>query len=312
MNKLIKQKIIIYNRMIIKTEIFEGPIINIIDTLCADLVALLTNYNTDDTYDTNIQSLIDVINYIKYINIGREYENHLCLCIDGVKLCPIDCAFNLLKIKSKYTIIKDILLGFINIFRYLFNNISESEINKKIIKEHISIILYLLSLLYNTINNLISYVNTFSANYERTQDKKYTIYKILLYLYNKKLIMQRYIITNDDEPDYKPDSADLIIRNNNNRNYDEIINTFGNTGNIYHIVVSDMLGSYNSYLQTRSYNTSKTGGINKSNYKKTDKKITVIYKKKKYTRVIYISERKKYVKINKTYMLLSKLKKDIK
>jgi hypothetical protein len=55
-----------------------------------------------------------------------------------------------------------------------------------------------------------------------------------------------------------------------------------------------------------------TGGINKSNYKKTENKITVIYKKKKYTRVIYISERKKYVKINKTYMLLSKLKKDIK
>jgi len=54
------------------------------------------------------------------------------------------------------------------------------------------------------------------------------------------------------------------------------------------------------------------GGKNKSNYKKTDKKITVIYKKKKYTRVIYINERKKYIKINKTYMLLSKLKKDIK
>ena len=55
----------------------------------------------------------------------------------------------------------------------------------------------------------------------------------------------------------------------------------------------------------------KKGGKNKNNYKKTDKKITVIYKKKKYTRVIYICERKKYVKIDKTYMLLSKLKKDI-
>jgi hypothetical protein len=71
-----------------------------------------------------------------------------------------------------------------------------------------------------------------------------------------------------------------------------------------------MLGSYNSYLQTKS-DSLTTGGINKSNYKKTDKKITVIYKKKKYTRVIYINERKKYVKINKTFMLLSKLKKDI-
>ena len=50
-----------------------------------------------------------------------------------------------------------------------------------------------------------------------------------------------------------------------------------------------------------------SGGNNK--YKKTDKQITVIYKKKEYTRVIYICERKKYVKINKTFMLLSKLKK---
>jgi hypothetical protein len=51
------------------------------------------------------------------------------------------------------------------------------------------------------------------------------------------------------------------------------------------------------------------GGKSKSNYKKTENKITVLFNKKKYTRVIYICERKKYVKINKTFMLLSKLKK---
>jgi hypothetical protein len=50
-----------------------------------------------------------------------------------------------------------------------------------------------------------------------------------------------------------------------------------------------------------------TGGANK--YKKTGNKATIIYKKKEYTRVIYICERKKYIKINKTFMLLSKLKK---
>jgi hypothetical protein len=38
-------------------------------------------------------------------------------------------------------------------------------------------------------------------------------------------------------------------------------------------------------------------------------KIKVIYKKKEYTRNIYINEHKKYVKINNTLMLLSKLKK---
>jgi hypothetical protein len=58
--------------------------------------------------------------------------------------------------------------------------------------------------------------------------------------------------------------------------------------------------------QVRTNAEVKIGG---NKFKSTKNKITVIYKKKKYTRVIYISERKKYVKINKTYLLLSKLKK---
>jgi hypothetical protein len=52
----------------------------------------------------------------------------------------------------------------------------------------------------------------------------------------------------------------------------------------------------------------KHGGKNKK-YKKTNNKITVIFEKKKYTRTIHMNERKKYVKINKTFILLSKLKK---
>jgi len=48
------------------------------------------------------------------------------------------------------------------------------------------------------------------------------------------------------------------------------------------------------------------GGANK--YKKTGNKASVIYKKKEYTRVIYICDRKKYIKINKNFILLSKLK----
>jgi hypothetical protein len=53
----------------------------------------------------------------------------------------------------------------------------------------------------------------------------------------------------------------------------------------------------------------KKGTTGGNKFKSTKNKITVIYKKKQYTRVIYISERKKYVKINKTYLLLSKLQK---
>ena len=55
-----------------------------------------------------------------------------------------------------------------------------------------------------------------------------------------------------------------------------------------------------------------SGGSLNNKYKKTENKISVIYNKRKYTRVIYISERKKYIKLNKTYMLLSKFKKDLK
>jgi hypothetical protein len=50
-----------------------------------------------------------------------------------------------------------------------------------------------------------------------------------------------------------------------------------------------------------------TEDINK--FKSTKDKITFIYNNNQYTRVIYINDNKKYVKINKTYVLLSKLKK---
>ena len=51
------------------------------------------------------------------------------------------------------------------------------------------------------------------------------------------------------------------------------------------------------------------GGTTISKYKSTGNKITVLYKKNIYTRVIYINNRKKYIKINKVFILLSKLKK---
>jgi thiol-disulfide isomerase/thioredoxin len=83
------------------------------------------------------------------------------------------------------------------------------------------------------------------------------------------------------------------------------------------IVIHDKLkDTNNGYMGPNQIKTELTkflaippiaGGANK--YKKTNKKITVIYKKKEYIRVIYICEGKKYVKINKSFILLSKLKK---
>ena len=73
-----------------------------------------------------------------------------------------------------------------------------------------------------------------------------------------------------------------------------------------HIKDKDII--YNKALQSlQDLKDLKGGSVNK--FKKTENKITVIYNKKKYTRVIYINDRKKYVKLNKSFMLLSKLKK---
>jgi hypothetical protein len=79
----------------------------------------------------------------------------------------------------------------------------------------------------------------------------------------------------------------ILIKNINNLYYDYTIN------------------KYKRIMEMKM--KEKKGGINK--YIKTDKKITIIYNKKQYTRVIYICNNKKYIKINKTFMLLSKLKK---
>ena len=64
----------------------------------------------------------------------------------------------------------------------------------------------------------------------------------------------------------------------------------------------------NEFINSNSNKKITKGEKNESTYKKTASKITVIYDGKKYTRIIYINENNNYVKINKIYMLLSRLK----
>ena len=73
--------------------------------------------------------------------------------------------------------------------------------------------------------------------------------------------------------------------------------------------IDTIIISINEQYNYSNENVTVRGGSLNNKYKKTENKITVIYKKKEYKRVIYICERKKYIKLNKTYMLLSKLKK---
>ena len=75
-----------------------------------------------------------------------------------------------------------------------------------------------------------------------------------------------------------------------------------------HNKINAINDNYTYYENDITFKVKLNGGGN-NKYKKTENKITVIYKKKEYTRVIYICERKKYIKLNKTYMLLSKFKK---
>ena len=105
-----------------------------------------------------------------------------------------------------------------------------------------------------------------------------------------------FIISNNIEYDLNEDIFKL---------YSESINETS----IYDKIEITILAINHQYNYSGDTITVFGGGHGNNKYKKTENKITVIYKKKQYTRIIYICERKKYVKINKTYMLLSKLKK---
>jgi hypothetical protein len=185
--------------------------------------------------------------------------------------------FNIDKInttETNVTILNQIFTYYIQTFEYFILFLYDT---KKY--EYIITCIYIKNLLTNLLQ-LFNYKNknyNYIFSYNFYNDKTYIV---------KNLNIKEYI--------YENNTLD-ITKKNIAIAYDEITNI-----------------NYFINGVTKMTKMPRLGGKNKSNYKKTDKKITVIYKKKKYTRVIYINERKKYIKINKTYMLLSKLKKDIK
>ena len=126
---------------------------------------------------------------------------------------------------------------------------------------------------------------------------------------NTTNITYKYYNYDDNKSSYK---FELFVQTNFRYDLERVIEerkSITNEDNIYVDIDSQINAinyNYTYYQDKIEFNVN--GGAN-NKYKKTENKITVIYKKKEYTRVIYISERKKYVKINKTYILLSKLKK---
>ena len=115
----------------------------------------------------------------------------------------------------------------------------------------------------------------------------------------------RYIYTEIDIKYIYPDDLLHFMQANNIQSTPTVV--IYKEGNDIHRFIGLSAWVLETYMKSLDSEKRISGGNNK--YKKTDKQITVIYKKKEYTRVIYICERKKYVKINKTFMLLSKLKK---
>lgn len=108
-----------------------------------------------------------------------------------------------------------------------------------------------------------------------------------------------------------------VVRNDSNKNTEIIYETQYFDDTILNTTISnnpsnndEIIEIINKLYITRifDYNIPHhlEGGKNDI-YKKTENKIIVIYNKKRYRRIIYTNKNKKYVKINKTFMLLSKL-----
>jgi hypothetical protein len=166
-------------------------------------------------------------------------------------------------------------------------------------------IIQLLTVLKSYFEN---YQNTLNNNNFDLQSRKEKINIGELIRYNSKqniAINFTYNIINNDSNNINI-LTDIFTSYKQKNNFSalksDIINKLSVNLNLY---INNFMFQYQGLIALMQLNT---GGSNEK-YKKTENKITVIYKKKKYTRVIYINERKKYVKINKTFMLLSKLKK---
>jgi hypothetical protein len=226
-------------------------------------------------------------------------------------------------IKAKYLNSLDITLDnidmFINNFKTIFSNYdNDISLYKAAIASYKIIIQKIIALLYynkkfkyifkfyefiNLIGIFITYKNDDSISTIR--------YKNILNFYDEIYFKKQQIDL------YLFDLYSNILQHKILKtNY--IKNTQGQNNDNHHILInyitSNDINKYNENIKLidkffktlNSFSTTK-GGQNK--YIKTDNKITFLYNKKKYSRIIYINERKKYVKINKDFILLSKVKK---
>jgi hypothetical protein len=223
-----------------------------------------------------------IINSIKLLNIGKNFdilitEKHTqeYILINKLKLLFqfIESNINSSNTDNILTLLKYVLIFINNINELLYHY-----------KQYMDLISGIEIIIY--INNLIAYLTT---------KKQITVTIFEFTIKNRKEKTLNFIDTN---------AINYYIK----AFYKEYYNFSFSDKKIKENEINNDLSSYETFIiDDIKYIITLKGGAEK--YKKTNNKITIIYKKKQYTRNIYISERKKYIKINKIFMLLSKLKK---
>jgi hypothetical protein len=303
-----------------KIKLYKETTIN--DFQNADKEKLVASNIKDNN---SINSLINELKPIKDIKIliKTYYLLYFSTYSDKIN--------KLLKIKDN---IKELITKFFSILQIILNIIKTTDkekINKlktkKILEDYIDLIRDInVSLYFNNTNDSYNII---------IKGIEFTIFlqEILNYLFDKEINIY-YNINNNKK--YDKISFKKYLQTLDNKLYEYIVKIengekediekedIETKADIETNIKNSILSLNNKFLFKSSFDRNEIdstkydinynilkkpieGGKNK--YKKTENKITVIYKKKQYTRVIYICERKKYIKINKTFMLLSKMKK---
>ena len=229
----------------------------------------------------------DFIKLILY-NIDK---NDIIKLINLIKILMNDV--NILYIKPKLNIDT-----FIDNFNILLNYIIKCENTNNEIERKINLI-FLLQYYDYILNAIIKLLNT-PNNIENNYNKYLLSLSIKLNILLKKLI-DYYNDKKNFNIKYGETYQDITIKLFNKINEDLDYNNKKNINILIKFYILHIEQNINMFKLLLK------GGANK--YKKTENKITIIYNKKKYTRVIYLCERKKYIKLNKMFMLLSKFKK---
>lgn len=255
-------------------------------------IKIIDDFKEFDTYikNTNNKYIVAYIGNTSYSNIVKDAYIHLAKINNNDDLQFVTFQQPNFKYNETRIFLKDLVKNTPK--SYLLDDYSRYSF---IIKQ-------MLSFVYGTAKNTsISNITTKTELDIFTQYYKHLIVKIdLLNSTSDISFYEQLVQHNNNNPELG--FINLNLEDNKYSNYFPLYIFYLNNKPI-------SLKPNNEIIDIDTDNIIKEiqGGQNK--YIKTDNKITFLYNKKKYSRIIYINERKKYVKINKDFILLSKVKK---